>query len=123
EQLASSNIGINYEDWRIAVVTDRAGDSARIGFADGREAALRAAPAAIKVGDVTAVAPSGNAWTVRTIPEVQGGFLAEDPNTGRVFAMQGGFDNRLSDFNRAPQAERQPGSTIKPFVYATGLDQ
>jgi len=57
------------------------------------------------------------------VPEVQGGFLAEDPNTGRVLAMQGGFDSRLSDFNRATQAQRQPGSTIKPFVYATGLDQ
>ncbi len=57
------------------------------------------------------------------MPEVSGGFLAEDPNTGRVMAMQGGFDFRLSDFNRATQAQRQPGSTIKPFVYATGLDQ
>jgi penicillin-binding protein 1A len=66
---------------------------------------------------------SGNAWAVRTVPEVQGGFLAEDPNTGRVLAMQGGFDFRLSDFNRATQAQRQPGSTIKPFVYATGLDE
>src|SRR5690606_17137180 len=44
------------------------------------------------------------------------------PNTGRVLAMQGGFDFRLSDFNRATQAQRQPGSTIKPFVYSTGLD-
>jgi penicillin-binding protein 1A len=60
---------------------------------------------------------------VQALPEVQGGFLVEDPNTGRVYAMQGGFDSRLSDFNRATQALRQPGSTIKPFVYATGLDQ
>jgi len=43
-------------------------------------------------------------------------------HTGRVHAVQGGFDHRLSDFNRATQAKRQPGSTIKPFVYATGLD-
>jgi penicillin-binding protein 1A len=123
EQLASSNIGINYQDWRVGVVTARSGDSATIGFADGTEAPLVGLPDAIKVGDVTAAAPSGVAWAVRTVPEVQGGFLAEDPNTGRVLAMQGGFDNRLSDFNRATQAQRQPGSTIKPFVYATGLDQ
>jgi penicillin-binding protein 1A len=60
---------------------------------------------------------------VRTVPDVSGGFLAQDPNTGRVLAMQGGFDARLGSFNRATQAERQPGSTIKPFVYATGLEQ
>ena len=123
EQLASSNIGINYENWRVGVVTARSGPSATIGFADGTEAPLTGLPDAIKLGDVTAVAPSGNAWAVRTVPEVQGGFVAQDPNTGRVFAMQGGFDFRVSDFNRATQAQRQPGSTIKPFVYATGLDQ
>ena len=123
KQLASSNIGINYQNWRVGVVTDRSGSSGRIGFANGDEAPLTGLPDAIKVGDVTAVSPTGNAWAVRTVPEVSGGFLAEDPNTGRVMAMQGGFDFRLSDFNRASQAQRQPGSTIKPFVYATGLDQ
>ncbi len=123
EQLASSNIAIRYENWRIGVVTARSGPSATIGFSDGTEAPLTGLPDVIKVGDVTAVAPNGNAWAVRTVPEVQGGFLVEDPNTGRVYAMQGGFDSRLSDFNRATQAQRQPGSTIKPFVYATGLDQ
>jgi penicillin-binding protein 1A len=48
--------------------------------------------------------------------------VVEDPQNGRVLAMQGGFDARLGSFNRATQAQRQPGSTIKPFVYATGLD-
>jgi len=123
EQLASSNISINYENWRVGVVTARSGGSATIGFSNGDEAPLTGLPDTIKVGDVTAVAPNGNAWAVRTVPEVQGGFVAQDPNTGRVFAMQGGFDFRISDFNRATQAQRQPGSTIKPFVYATGLDQ
>ena len=123
EQLASSNIGINYDNWRVGVVTARSGASATIGFSNGDEAPLTGLPDALKVGHVTAVAPSGNAWAVRTIPEVQGGFVAQDPNTGRVLAMQGGFDFRVSDFNRATQAQRQPGSTIKPFVYATGLDQ
>ncbi len=70
-----------------------------------------------------AASPAGNGWKVRTVPEISGGFLAQDPNTGRVLAMQGGFDPRLGAFNRATQALRQPGSTIKPFVYATGLDQ
>jgi penicillin-binding protein 1A len=122
-QLASSNIAVNYENWRVGVVLERSGNSGRIGFANGDEGPLTGLPDAIRVGHVTAVAPSGNAWAVRTVPEVQGGFVAQDPNTGRVLALQGGFDFRLSDFNRATQAQRQPGSTIKPFVYAAGLDQ
>jgi penicillin-binding protein 1A len=123
EQLASSNLGINYENWRIGVVTERAGSSARIGFANGEEAPLQGLPDGLKVGHVIAASPQGNGWRVRTVPEVSGGFVAMDPHNGRVLAMQGGFDSRLSDFNRATQALRQPGSTIKPFVYATGLDQ
>jgi penicillin-binding protein 1A len=61
-------------------------------------------------------------WTLRQIPEVQGGFMAMDVNTGRVLAMQGGFSYQYSSFNRATQATRQPGSVFKPFVYASALD-
>ena len=121
-QLASSYLSIKYQDWRVGVVTQRSGPSATIGFADGKEAPLTGLPDALKAGEVIAVSPSGNGWRVRTVPDVSGGMVVEDPNTGRVMAMQGGFDPRLGDFNRATQAERQPGSTIKPFVYATGLD-
>ena len=61
-------------------------------------------------------------WTLRQVPEVQGGFMAMDVNTGRVIAMQGGFSYQNSVFNRATQAQRQPGSSFKPFVYAAALD-
>lgn len=61
-------------------------------------------------------------WTLRQIPEVQGGFVAMDVNTGRVIAMQGGFSYQASVFNRATQAKRQPGSSFKPFVFAAALD-
>ncbi len=61
-------------------------------------------------------------WSLRQIPEVQGGFAAMDVNTGRVLAMQGGFSYQDSVFNRATQAQRQPGSSFKPFVYAAALD-
>lgn len=61
-------------------------------------------------------------WTLRQVPEVQGGFMAMDVNTGRVMAMQGGFSYQSSVFNRATQATRQPGSSFKPFVYAAALD-
>ena len=61
-------------------------------------------------------------WSLRQVPEVQGGFMAMDVNTGRVLAMQGGFSYQYSVFNRATQAMRQPGSSFKPFVYAAALD-
>ncbi|SEL12790.1 penicillin-binding protein 1A [Jannaschia helgolandensis] len=61
-------------------------------------------------------------WSLRQVPEVQGGFMAMDVNTGRVLAMQGGFSYQYSLFNRATQATRQPGSSFKPFVYASALD-
>jgi len=61
-------------------------------------------------------------WTLRQIPEVQGGFMAMDVRSGRVLAMQGGFSYQDSVFNRATQATRQPGSSFKPFVYAAALD-
>ncbi|MFN4059149.1 MAG: penicillin-binding protein 1A [Paracoccus hibiscisoli] len=61
-------------------------------------------------------------WSLRQVPEVQGGFMAMDVNTGRVLAMQGGFSYESSVFNRATQAQRQPGSSFKPFVYAAALD-
>src|SRR5205085_7475606 len=48
--------------------------------------------------------------------------VAIDPHTGRVLAMSGGFSYELSQFNRATQAKRQPGSSIKPFVYLTALE-
>ena len=121
--LVSLNKSINYQDWRVGIVVSRSGSQATIGFADGKTAPLTGLPPALKAGDVIAAAPVGNAWAVRTIPEVSGGMVAQDPRTGRVLAMQGGFDSGLASFNRATQAQRQPGSTIKPFVYATGLDQ
>jgi penicillin-binding protein 1A len=61
-------------------------------------------------------------WSYRQIPEVQGGFMAMDTQTGRVLAMQGGFSYQSSVFNRVTQALRQPGSAFKPFVFAAALD-
>jgi penicillin-binding protein 1A len=82
-----------------------------------------------KVGDVVHIRKltddgSGGfvRWSLRQVPEVQGGFVAMDVNTGRVLAMQGGFSYQNSVYNRATQAKRQPGSAFKPFVYAAALD-
>ena len=122
-QLASLNRSISYQDWRIALVLSRSGPSAALGFADGTKGTLVAPPTLLRSGDVIAVAPAGTSvWVLKVVPEISGGMLLEDPDSGRVLAMQGGFDAGLGSFNRATQAERQPGSTIKPFVYGTGLD-
>ncbi|MCB9947303.1 MAG: penicillin-binding protein 1A [Rhodospirillaceae bacterium] len=59
---------------------------------------------------------------LRQLPEVQGALVAMDPHTGRVLAMSGGFSYSISEFNRATQARRQPGSAIKPFVYLAALE-
>jgi penicillin-binding protein 1A len=61
-------------------------------------------------------------WSLRQVPEIQGAFMAMDVDSGRVLAMQGGFSYQTSVFNRATQAQRQPGSSFKPFVYAAALD-
>lgn len=121
-QLVTLNKSVTYQDWRTGIVISRTGQQARIGFADGSSGPLTGVPDALRAGDVIAVAANGNAWAVRSIPEVSGGMVVQDPRNGRVLALQGGFDSGLGAFNRATQAQRQPGSTIKPFVYATGLD-
>ncbi len=63
-----------------------------------------------------------NSYGLRQIPKVNGAIVMMDPHTGRVLAMTGGFSFASSEFNRASQAMRQPGSSFKPFVYATALD-
>lgn len=121
-QLIVSNKTIDYKDWRVGVILSLEGGNRQIGFSDGTTAALSNVPDRAKVGDFVAAAPiSSGTYAVRTIPEISGGMVMEQPWSGRIVAMQGGFDAGLGAFNRATQAERQPGSTIKPFVYATAL--
>lgn len=63
-----------------------------------------------------------NRWSLKQLPEINGAIIVMDPYTGRVLAMVGGFSFKLSEFNRATQAKRQPGSAFKPFVYAAALE-
>jgi penicillin-binding protein 1A len=65
---------------------------------------------------------SAGLYTLCQVPEVSGALVAIDPHTGRVLAISGGFSFATSQFDRATQAKRQPGSSIKPFVYLTALD-
>jgi len=63
-----------------------------------------------------------NKWSLKQLPKINGAIVVMDPYTGRVLAMVGGFSFKLSEFNRATQAKRQPGSAFKPFVYAAALE-
>ena len=130
------------EDWFPAVVLSIEGDRARIGvegWLDGDDGhwivpgdlnwvrGARVPSDILKVGDVVHVRHDGGSvsdpvFSLRQVPKVQGAFMAMDVHNGRVLAMQGGFSYQDSVFNRATQAERQPGSSFKPFVYAAALD-
>jgi penicillin-binding protein 1A len=85
---------------------------------------IKKATSVLAVGDIVYVAPSGKPgeFHLVQIPDVEGALVAMDPHTGRVLAMVGGFSYGNSQFNRAVQALRQPGSSFKPIVYAAALD-
>src|SRR6185503_15040805 len=107
-------------------------DAVEIPFEEVRWARSgRAAPKAVSdvlaAGDVIWVAPKDpdkptGTWSLMQIPEIGGGLVAMDPHTGRVHAVVGGFSFATSQFDRALQAKRQPGSSFKPLVYAAALD-
>lgn len=124
-------IPVERHEWRIAVVQSVQGSTVRVRTAkDDQAGTLAATDAAwanasrspLKVGDLIFVEPGapGN-WRLRQIPAVNGALVALEPWSGRVVAMVGGYSYSLSNFNRATQALRQPGSAFKPFVYATAL--
>lgn len=147
EKTLSSNkrISADLEPWKPALVLESKGKLAKIGFADGSEGAIAlgdlswarsyksvdslgaevtSVDQVLKRGDVIYVEGKSKegSFILRQPPAVNGALVAMDPHTGRVLAMVGGFSFQLSEFNRAIQAKRQPGSTFKPFVYATALD-
>ena len=132
--------------WQLAVALDVTPTTIRIGLqpdhdkagavvqdrqtgtvtADGYRWTGRAAKSLVKPGDIFYVEPVGGKageYRLRQIPEVSGACVAMDPFTGRVLAMVGGFSFDESEFNRATQAQRQPGSSFKPLVYAAALDK
>jgi len=77
----------------------------------------------LKIGDIIYVENiKNNLFTLRQLPKVNGGIVVMDPFTGRVLALSGGFSFKKSEFNRATQALRQPGSAFKPFIYALALE-
>jgi len=77
----------------------------------------------LKVGDIIYVKIINDKnYSLKQLPKVNGGMVVMDPYTGRVLALSGGFSFKKSEFNRATQALRQPGSAFKPFIYALALE-
>ncbi len=150
EQLRNVATPAGANEWKLAVVLKSKSKTATIGFITGnkgivtynkvkwarkrlRNNKLGAVPKhvhqVLKVGDVILTEDADELtkkkekiYHYRQIPKIQGGFIALDPHTGRVLAMVGGFSQERSEFNRATQAKRQPGSAFKPFVYLTALE-
>jgi penicillin-binding protein 1A len=135
-ELDRTPIGTGFPDWYKAVVLSKDSNSAEIGFANGSKGVLPESAASmpkrggggsafdnLHPGMIIVVKDNGGGnYALRSIPEISGGMLAEEVHTGRVLAMQGGFDVIGSSYNRATQALRQPGSAFKPIVYVTGLE-
>lgn len=133
------------QPWRLAVVLDVSGNTAKIGLqpkraqsglidttretgiisAEGVKWTRKTVSKVLAEDDVIYVEPiesRAGEYRLRQVPKISGAIVAMDPYTGRVHAMVGGFSFDQSQFNRATQAMRQPGSSFKPFVYATALD-
>ena len=116
--------------WRAAAVESVSGNTVRVRTAaDGSSGTLLSADAAwanankpLKRGDLIFVERSGGQFALKQVPAVNGALVAIEPQSGRVLAMVGGYSYALSSFNRATQAQRQPGSAFKPFVYAAALE-
>jgi penicillin-binding protein 1A len=116
--------------WERARVESVDGASVRVQLFDGGGGLLAAedvkwaqAGKGLLPGDLVFVEKRAEGGlNLRQLPEVNGAFVAIDPWSGRVLAMVGGYSFSLQNFNRAVQAERQPGSAFKPFVYATALE-
>lgn len=97
----------------------------RVTNIDGKRGSARSPEGVLKTGDIVYVSKVGEGesrFRLQQPPKLQGAMVAMDPHTGRVLAMVGGFSYGQSEFNRATQAYRQPGSSFKPFVYAAALD-
>lgn len=134
--------------WKLSVVLSVSDKSAQVGMKDGNTVTIpfeglkwarkwysggrfgppvSSAREVLKPGDVVAVSvkkdeKGNNKYALEQVPDVNGGIVVMDPSSGRVLAMVGGYPYGKSDFNRATQAKRQPGSAFKPIVYLAALE-
>ena len=106
------SIGFDAVDWASPFISDETKGPAPTTVAQ-----------VLKPGDVVRFRPTAEGgWRLAQMPEVQGAFVSVDPFDGAIVALNGGFDFFLNNFNRATQAQRQPGSSFKPFVYSAAFE-
>ena len=147
ERLAGIEPPPGLGSWRLAAVLAVAADAVEVGFTDRDRGTIpfeemtwarpwlknqrfgrkpKRPAQVVAVGDVVPVEGlgdgSGGRYGLRQIPDIGGAIIVMDPHTGRVLAMVGGYSFAQSEFNRATQAMRQPGSAFKPVVYAAALE-
>ena len=133
EKQANKSPPAERTQWRAAVIDSVSGGVVKIRLPTGEEGTLEAADVTwanagkgLTAGDLVFVEPDDPAkpvhFRLRQVPAVNGALVAVEPHSGRVVALVGGYSFSLSNFNRATQAMRQPGSAFKPFVYATALE-
>ena len=119
--------------WKIAIIKDLGQFSANIELEDKTLGKINYQSITwtkkefneiLNIGDIIYVKKNLNDnYDLKQLPKINGGIVVMDPYTGRVFALSGGFSFKNSEFNRATQALRQPGSAFKPFVYALALEK
>ena len=107
------------QDGETVVVTSEGLKPAAAGLSARASAKTRIRPGAI----VRVVKGPKDDWTLTQLPEVEGAFIAMDPDSGGIRAMVGGFDHAKNQFNHVTQAWRQPGSSLKPFIYSSALEK
>ena len=122
----------NSIDWKLAIVKKLNKFSAEIQTEDKHEGKIEFQDISwtkkefnelLNVGDIVYVKKiDDKIYSLKQLPKINGGIVVMDPYTGRVLALSGGFSFKKSEFNRATQALRQPGSAFKPFVYALALE-
>ena len=122
----------NSINWKLAIVKKIRQFSAEIETEDKKEGVIEYKNISwtkkefndlFKLGDIIYVKKiKDNKFSLKQIPKINGGIVVMNPYTGRVLALSGGFSFKNSEFNRATQALRQPGSAFKPFVYALALE-
>lgn len=123
--LAGVVIGVNSKEIQAVIAT---GDTVTIKGDDLRLGVVALSDKAqpkqqIKPGAVIRVLPVDGRWVLAQMPQVEAAFVSLDTNTGGIRALVGGFDHNRNKFNNVSQAQRQPGSSFKPFIYAAALEK
>lgn len=125
---------VGLRSYKLAIVLNVEDLQAKIGMQDGKTTSIKLSDMAwtktnlksikelLKNGDVIVVEKSEAGYKLQQIPDFNGGIMVVEPHTGRVLASEGGYDYDISKFDRTTQAQRQPGSLIKPFVYFAALE-